>query len=160
MGENKEIFTYEAWRRAFDIREPIYTKSCHEFFSTYECDEEVNDDELTSKKLIKFRLGGHGHSLNLLEFACPKYERYRSLDATTFREFIGPNERLIPEDLAPSVPRFAMPRHTRPILKDLSYRMGRMKIQQGVLDIPLAGDYAPPSYDEEQQQQYCRYDTS
>ncbi|GJY77321.1 hypothetical protein Tco_0482437 [Tanacetum coccineum] len=32
-------------------------------------DEVVTDEELTTKKLIKFRLGGRGHSLTLLEFA-------------------------------------------------------------------------------------------
>ncbi|GKD34219.1 hypothetical protein Tco_1249728 [Tanacetum coccineum] len=48
---------------------PIYTELCHEFFATYDFDEEVMDEELISKKLIKFRLGGRGHSLSLLEFA-------------------------------------------------------------------------------------------
>ncbi|GJQ92787.1 hypothetical protein Tco_0003926 [Tanacetum coccineum] len=69
IGGNEEVFTSEAWRRAFDIREPIYTGLCHEFFSTYEFDEEVTDEELTTKKLIKFKLGGRGHSLRLLELA-------------------------------------------------------------------------------------------
>ncbi|GJY06284.1 hypothetical protein Tco_0373338 [Tanacetum coccineum] len=32
-------------------------------------DEEVTDEELTSKKIINFRLRGRGHSLSLLEFA-------------------------------------------------------------------------------------------
>ncbi|GKG01788.1 hypothetical protein Tco_0306493 [Tanacetum coccineum] len=31
MGGQEEIFTFEAWRRAFDINEPIYTELCHEF---------------------------------------------------------------------------------------------------------------------------------
>ncbi|GJZ25369.1 hypothetical protein Tco_0569622 [Tanacetum coccineum] len=35
----EEIFSSEAWRRAFDINEPIYTELCHEFYSTYEFDE-------------------------------------------------------------------------------------------------------------------------
>ncbi|GJT20089.1 hypothetical protein Tco_0878795 [Tanacetum coccineum] len=69
MGGNEEIFTYEDWRRAFDIREPTYTELCHEFFSAFEFDEVVTDEELTTKKHIKFRLGGRGHSLTLLEFA-------------------------------------------------------------------------------------------
>ncbi|GJW44370.1 hypothetical protein Tco_0073169 [Tanacetum coccineum] len=46
-----------------------YVKLCHEFYSTYEFDEVVMDEELMTKKLIKFRLAGHGHSLTLLEFA-------------------------------------------------------------------------------------------
>ncbi|GJY97214.1 hypothetical protein Tco_0514124, partial [Tanacetum coccineum] len=56
-------------RYAFDINEPIYTKSCHEFYATYEFEEEGTDEELTSKKLIKFRLRGRAHSLTILEFA-------------------------------------------------------------------------------------------
>ncbi|GJW13777.1 hypothetical protein Tco_0017910 [Tanacetum coccineum] len=57
VGGQEEIFSSEAWRRVFDINEPIYTKLCHEFYSTYEFDEVVMDDELMTKKLIKFRLG-------------------------------------------------------------------------------------------------------
>ncbi|GJW58105.1 hypothetical protein Tco_0104836 [Tanacetum coccineum] len=37
--------------------------------STYEFDEVCADDELKTKKIIKFRLGGRAHSLTLLEFA-------------------------------------------------------------------------------------------
>ncbi|GKD39332.1 hypothetical protein Tco_1259539 [Tanacetum coccineum] len=55
--------------RAFNINEPIYAKLCHEFYSTYEFDEVCADDELQTKKIIKFRLGGRAHSLTLLEFA-------------------------------------------------------------------------------------------
>ncbi|GJW45016.1 hypothetical protein Tco_0073815 [Tanacetum coccineum] len=65
----EEIFTSVAWIRAFNINEPIYVKLCHEFYSTYEFDEVCADDELQSKKIIKFRLGGRAHSLTLLEFA-------------------------------------------------------------------------------------------
>ncbi|GKF18032.1 hypothetical protein Tco_0062950, partial [Tanacetum coccineum] len=35
----------------------------------YEFDEVVMDDELMTKKLIKFRLASQGHTLTLLEFA-------------------------------------------------------------------------------------------
>ncbi|GKB05118.1 hypothetical protein Tco_0833313, partial [Tanacetum coccineum] len=42
---------------------------CHEFYSTYKFDEVCADDELQTKKIIKFRLGGRAHSLTLLEFA-------------------------------------------------------------------------------------------
>ncbi|GJS52334.1 hypothetical protein Tco_0625696 [Tanacetum coccineum] len=65
----EEVFTSVAWIRAFNINEPIYTELCHEFYSTYEFDEVCADDELQSKKIIKFRLGGRAHSLTLLEFA-------------------------------------------------------------------------------------------
>ncbi|GKC18951.1 hypothetical protein Tco_1021101 [Tanacetum coccineum] len=101
---------------------------------------------------------------------------FRSLDATILRELNGPNGRLIAEDPTPGVLGFAMPRTPRLTLQDLYDRMGRMKIQQGVLErmsrrrsyhynryagvfeymaghyeVPLARAYAPPGYDEEQQ---------
>nr|GEW76785.1 hypothetical protein [Tanacetum cinerariifolium] len=66
---NKEIFTYVAWIRAFNIKEPIYMQLCYKFYSTYEFDEVCDDDELQSKKIIKFRLSGRDYSLTLLEFA-------------------------------------------------------------------------------------------
>ncbi|GJV42397.1 hypothetical protein Tco_1420837 [Tanacetum coccineum] len=68
-GSDEEIFTLVAWTRAFNINEPIYAELCHEFYSTYEFDEVCPDDELKTKKIIKFRLGGRAHSLTLLEFA-------------------------------------------------------------------------------------------
>ncbi|GJV68025.1 squamosa promoter-binding-like protein 12 [Tanacetum coccineum] len=167
IGGDEVLFNSKAWRRAFNINEPIYTELCHGFYATYEFNEEVLDDELTSKKLIKFRLGGRAHSLIILEFARrlglytndeiqdDGFETYfhrgydkvqrnelwlmsmfraknregyaniakriwvltedvpkglsaltyrRPLDATTLREMIGSNERLIAEDLAPAVP--------------------------------------------------------
>nr|GEU98841.1 hypothetical protein [Tanacetum cinerariifolium] len=55
--------------RAFNINEPIYVELCHKFYSIYEFDEVYVDDELQSKNIIKFRLGGRAHSLTLLEFA-------------------------------------------------------------------------------------------
>ncbi|GKB37043.1 hypothetical protein Tco_0881985 [Tanacetum coccineum] len=68
-GSDEEIFTSVAWISAFNINEPIYAELCHEFYSTYEFDEVCADDELQTKKIIKFRLGGRAHSLTLLEFA-------------------------------------------------------------------------------------------
>ncbi|GJZ33034.1 retrotransposon ORF1 [Tanacetum coccineum] len=68
-ASNEEIFTSMAWIRAFNIKEPIYVELCHEFYSTYEFDEVCADDELQSKKIIKFRLGGRAQNLTLLEFA-------------------------------------------------------------------------------------------
>nr|GEV17557.1 hypothetical protein [Tanacetum cinerariifolium] len=68
-GSNKEIFTFVAWIRAFNINEPIYVELYHEFYSTYEFDEACADDELQTKKIMKFRLGGRAHSLTLLKFA-------------------------------------------------------------------------------------------
>ncbi|GKB87796.1 hypothetical protein Tco_0960068, partial [Tanacetum coccineum] len=66
---NEEIFTSMAWIRAFNIKEPIYPELCHEFYSTYEFNEVCAADELQTKKIIKFRLGGRAHNLTLLEFA-------------------------------------------------------------------------------------------
>nr|GEW76151.1 hypothetical protein [Tanacetum cinerariifolium] len=68
-AESDEIFTSVAWLRAFNINEPIYTELCHEFYSTYKFDKVCADDELQSKKIIKFRLGGRAHILTLLRFA-------------------------------------------------------------------------------------------
>ncbi|GJT30598.1 hypothetical protein Tco_0910873 [Tanacetum coccineum] len=39
MGGDEEMFTFEAWRCAFDIREPVYANLCHEIYATYEFDE-------------------------------------------------------------------------------------------------------------------------
>ncbi|GKE35424.1 hypothetical protein Tco_1454746, partial [Tanacetum coccineum] len=69
VGSDEEIFTSVAWIRAFNINEPIYTDLCHEFYSTYEFDEVCANDELQTKKIIKFRLGERSHNLTLLEFA-------------------------------------------------------------------------------------------
>ncbi|GKA81591.1 hypothetical protein Tco_0788283 [Tanacetum coccineum] len=55
--------------RAFNIREPIYPELCREFYATYEFNEVCAGNELQSKKIISFRLGGRAHSLTLLEFA-------------------------------------------------------------------------------------------
>ncbi|GKD41988.1 hypothetical protein Tco_1266633, partial [Tanacetum coccineum] len=60
---------YHKFLEAFNIREPIYLELCHEFYATYEFDEVCAGDELQSKKIISFRLGGRAHSLTLLEFS-------------------------------------------------------------------------------------------
>ncbi|GJX60470.1 hypothetical protein Tco_0291860 [Tanacetum coccineum] len=69
MGGDQEIFSSKAWRRAFDINEQIYVELCYKVYSTYEFNELVQDDELWSSKIIKFRLGGRDHPLTLLQFA-------------------------------------------------------------------------------------------
>nr|GEV14968.1 hypothetical protein [Tanacetum cinerariifolium] len=68
-GSDDEIFTSVAWMRAFNINELIYAEICHEFYLTCEFDKVCADDELQTKKIIKFRLGGCAHSLTLLEFS-------------------------------------------------------------------------------------------
>ncbi|GKC32647.1 hypothetical protein Tco_1039941 [Tanacetum coccineum] len=52
-----------------DVTEMQSLELCHKVYSTYEFDEVCADDELQTKKIIKFRLGVRAHSLNLLEFA-------------------------------------------------------------------------------------------
>ncbi|GJV68495.1 hypothetical protein Tco_1484004 [Tanacetum coccineum] len=52
-----------------DATEMQSLELCHEFYSTYEFDEVCADDELQTKKIIKFRLGRRAHNLTLLEFA-------------------------------------------------------------------------------------------
>ncbi|GJZ72365.1 hypothetical protein Tco_0636216, partial [Tanacetum coccineum] len=69
MGSDELLFTFEAWRRAFDINEPIYTELCNEFYGTFEFDKVVLDDELMTKKVIKLRLCCRAHSLSVLDFA-------------------------------------------------------------------------------------------
>nr|GEV50052.1 hypothetical protein [Tanacetum cinerariifolium] len=69
FGSDEVLFTSEAWKRAFDINEPIYTKLCHEFYATFEFDEAVADDELMTKKAIKFRLCGKAYAMSILDFA-------------------------------------------------------------------------------------------
>nr|GFA16983.1 hypothetical protein [Tanacetum cinerariifolium] len=65
-GINEEIFTSESWTNSFNIDEAIYSELRHEFYSTYEFDEVCAADELTTKKIIKFRLCGHAFSWTLL----------------------------------------------------------------------------------------------
>ncbi|GKD97147.1 hypothetical protein Tco_1381044 [Tanacetum coccineum] len=97
------------------------------------------------------------------------------LDTTTLRELIGSNGSLIAEDPPLGVPRFAMPRPSRPTIQDLYDGMGNIEICQGMLErmarrqlyhtdryagvieymvghygVPLQGAYVPSGYDEEQ----------
>ncbi|GJR99345.1 hypothetical protein Tco_0315854 [Tanacetum coccineum] len=123
----EEIFFSVAWVRAFNIREPIYPELCREFYATYEFDEVCTDDELQSKKIISFRLGGRAHSLTLLEFArrlglyhadeLEEEERElevgRDLDRTTLRELTDSDDRLIPDIPVDDVPRVAAQRALR-----------------------------------------------
>ncbi|GKF60156.1 hypothetical protein Tco_0176942, partial [Tanacetum coccineum] len=54
---------------------------------------------------------------------------YRALDATTHRELINTDGRLIPEDAQPGAPRAVMPRDQRASIQDLYDRMGSMEIR-------------------------------
>ena len=68
-GGDEELFVSGAWKRAFNCQEVIYKELCQEFFSTYQMDENVSQEEICTKKIIKYRLGGRAHSVSLVEFA-------------------------------------------------------------------------------------------
>nr|GEY21369.1 reverse transcriptase domain-containing protein [Tanacetum cinerariifolium] len=104
------------------------SKLCHEFNSTYEFDEVCADDELQSKKIIKFRLGGRAHNLTILKFD------QRDLDRITLRYLIDSDGKLVPKDSEPGVPRVGIPRPPRVSMHDLYDRMGRMEIRQDVIE--------------------------
>nr|GEV79680.1 hypothetical protein [Tanacetum cinerariifolium] len=78
IGGQDEIFTSMAWRRTVGIKEPIYTELYHEFFATYEFDEEAPIGVC---------------QCYLVDYEVVEEKKGRSLDAITLREFISPNER-------------------------------------------------------------------
>ncbi|GJT14117.1 hypothetical protein Tco_0861159 [Tanacetum coccineum] len=128
----EEIFFYVAWVRSFNIREPIYLELCREFYATYEFDEVCADDELQSKKIISFRLGGRAHSLTLLEFSRRLglyHAEELNEEGLTLRELIDSEDRSIPDIPVDDVPRVAAQGAPR-------------------------GDYNPPGYAQPQYDQY------
>ncbi|GJW02770.1 hypothetical protein Tco_1561626 [Tanacetum coccineum] len=144
-GKDEEIFSSKAWRRVFDINEPIYIELCHEFYSTYKLDEVCVDVELKIKKVIKFPLCGRAHSLTLLEFA-RHLGLYHSdevneegFDAYFQGELRG-DENFNATDYWLSI--------------STAYH-GVFEHMARVYDVPLQGAYNPPGYDHEQYyQQY------
>ncbi|GJW94900.1 hypothetical protein Tco_0174572 [Tanacetum coccineum] len=141
IGGQQEIFTSEAWRRLFDLNERIYTELCHGFYSTYDFDEVCADDELRTKKVIKFRLGGHGHTLTLLEFARPL--GLYLFDETNDEGFefitrIVKRMGLLTDEVLNSLsaPTYckAPDATTLREMIDSNRRMGNMKIRQGTLE--------------------------
>nr|GEV87075.1 hypothetical protein [Tanacetum cinerariifolium] len=137
-SKNEEMFTSEAWTNAFNINEPIYSELCHKFYSTYEFNEVYADDDLRTKKIIKFRLCGRAFSWTLLEFAkrlglyhSEEIEEeglmctfkvlnslsasiyFRALDATTHRVLTDSMGKLILEVPELGVPKVAIPRPLR-----------------------------------------------
>ncbi|GJS60751.1 hypothetical protein Tco_0655535 [Tanacetum coccineum] len=105
-GSREEIFNSEAYRRVFDINEPIYTELCHEFYSTYDFDE------------IAKRLGILTNEV-LDGLSAPTY--FQALDVFTLKELTSPNERLIFEDPSPGVPHVAIPRGPRPYMELITH---------------------------------------
>nr|GEY42751.1 hypothetical protein [Tanacetum cinerariifolium] len=148
--------------RAFNINQLIYVELFHEIYSTNEFDEECAGDELQSKKIIRFKLGGRDHNLTLLEFArrlgfyqvteleeegfnvyfegedvvrilsAPIY--CRDLDITTLRDLINSDGKLIPDDPQSGVPRVGIPKPPRASMQYLYDRMGRMEIHQEAIE--------------------------
>nr|GEY14137.1 hypothetical protein [Tanacetum cinerariifolium] len=126
------LFTSEAWKRAFDINELIYIELCQEVYATFEFNEAGADDELLMKKAIKFRLRGKPYAMSILDFAkrlglYTGAEIQETLDANILREFISSNGRLIPEELAPSIPRAVTLRPSRPTTFDLYDKLSQLE---------------------------------
>nr|GEV08940.1 hypothetical protein [Tanacetum cinerariifolium] len=147
---------------AFNINEPINAELCHEFYSTYEFDKVCARDEVQSKKIIRFRLGGRAYNLTLLEFAqilglyqVTELEEegfnvyfegedvVRSLsaliyctdlDTTTLRDLIDSDGKIILKDPQPGVPRVGIPRPPRASMQDLYDRMGRIEIRHEAME--------------------------
>ncbi|GKC36044.1 hypothetical protein Tco_1048428 [Tanacetum coccineum] len=104
---------------------------------------------------------------------------YRDLDTITLRDLIDSDDKLIPEDLQPGVPRVGIPRPSRASMHDLYDRMGMMEIRQEAIErmeyrqsyhwdgyqgvfehmawvysVPMQGAYNPPGYAQPQYHQY------
>ncbi|GKG25002.1 hypothetical protein Tco_0395630, partial [Tanacetum coccineum] len=102
----------------------------------------------------------------------------RLLDANTLRELIGFNERLIPDKIAPSIPRMVTPKAPRLTTSDFYEMIGQLETHVGEIDrmtrkqsyhsdryarvlehiaahyeVTLHDPYDPPSYFEQQQKQ-------
>nr|GEU96569.1 hypothetical protein [Tanacetum cinerariifolium] len=141
-GSQKEIFSSEAWRRVFDINQPIYIELCHEYYSTYEFDEfarrlglyysqEINEEDFDV--YFQGSLSGD-ENFNAKEYWLnisrdEELQLSRSL-ALTIKSLI----LLIPEDPAPEMPRVAIPIGLRPSMQDLYDQMGSMEIRQGAIE--------------------------
>jgi hypothetical protein len=53
-----EFVTSQMWRKAVEIREPIYIEWCLEFFSSLRVKQDISDEEAKTVTFMKFRLGG------------------------------------------------------------------------------------------------------
>ncbi|GJS22412.1 hypothetical protein Tco_0451044 [Tanacetum coccineum] len=56
----------------------------------------------------------------------------RTLDANILRELIGSNRRLIPEEIAPSIPRVVTPRAQRPTTSNLYDKISQLETRIGI----------------------------
>lgn len=63
-----EIVTSQMWKRAVEIKEPIYMEWCLEFFSSVVVKKEITNEEVMTDKFLRFRLGGVEREVTLYEF--------------------------------------------------------------------------------------------
>nr|GEV81314.1 hypothetical protein [Tanacetum cinerariifolium] len=146
---NEEIFTSKAWTNAFNIGEPVYSELCYEFYSTYKFDDVCADDELRTKKIIKFsddHFNAQEYWLSISREENLSLSRSHAsiirkpilrvlhkmityglcqrktgaLDTTTLRQLINSGCRLIPKAPRPGVPRVAIPIPSRAAMQDFS----------------------------------------
>ncbi|GJV55588.1 hypothetical protein Tco_1456593 [Tanacetum coccineum] len=111
MGGKEEIFSSEAWRRAFDINECIYTALCHEFYSAYDFDE-ISYGGFK----VYFQQGLHSDE---------------NFNAREYWLSISNEEELhFSRSLASSIRSPIL----RLLQKLITYRIGRMEIRQGELE--------------------------
>ncbi|GJX54253.1 retrotransposon ORF1 [Tanacetum coccineum] len=79
---------------------------------------------------------------------------YRDLDTTTLRELIDSEDRLIPEDPQPGVPREAIERMEYRQSYHWDRYVGVFEHMDGVYSVPLQRAYNPPGYAQPQYDQY------
>jgi hypothetical protein len=63
-----EFVTSQMWKRAVEIREPIYIEWCFEFFSSLRVKRDITDEEALAGTFMKFSLGGVERRVTLFEF--------------------------------------------------------------------------------------------
>ena len=68
MVFNTEIVTSWIWKRALEIREPIYKEWVLEFLSSVKVLKEIRDEGIETDPFISFRLGGESMNVSLIQF--------------------------------------------------------------------------------------------
>ncbi|GJT61405.1 hypothetical protein Tco_1004938 [Tanacetum coccineum] len=148
MGGDEILFTSDAWRHAFDINEPIYTELLDEKKGKWNSERESRVCYRQFVTKIAKILGILTDEV-LDGLSAPTY--CRALDVFTLKELNGLNGRLIVEDPAPETRHGKLDRMAR----RQSYQLDRyarvLEYMAGQLNVLMQGAYAPPGYDEEQQ---------
>ncbi|GKA84763.1 reverse transcriptase domain-containing protein [Tanacetum coccineum] len=173
---NEEIFTFVAWTRAFNIKEPICVELCYELGLYYA--DELEEDGFD----VYFQGDLHSDEhFNAQEYWTTRYDKIQKNDLWllsmfdarhqngyanvtwliarfvydyTERELINSEGRLILEDLQPGVPIVGIPRPPRASMQDLYNRMDSMEIRKEAIErmeYRHTPGYAQPQYD-----QYCK----